>query len=108
MAKKQSQKNTKTRTKKVAAATARRPRVTRQTDIQYFIKILLFFILGTFWVRLINIGIGPFEHLSLPVGLCIGLFLVSYERLQIDRKIEYVILIAATFISFYLPVGITI
>lgn len=93
---------------KQARVATRQPRAVSQTDAQYFVKILFLFILGTFWVRLIDIQFGPFEHFSIPAGLFIGLFLVSRERLQIDRKLEYVILIAATFVSFYLPVGITI
>lgn len=83
-------------------------RVSKQSDLNYFAKILVFFILGTFWVRLLHINIGPFEHFSVPAGFAIGLVIASHERLQIDRKIEYVVLISATFISFYLPVGVTI
>lgn len=79
-----------------------------ESDSAYFLKLVLFFILGTFWVRLVNINSGPFEHLSLPVGLIVGLIFASHEHFQVDRKIEYAVLLAATFISFYLPVGITV
>lgn len=81
---------------------------TRESDSSYFLKLVLYFILGTFWVRLLHIDIGPFEHLSLPLGLLLGVFFASHEHFQIDRKIEFAVLLAATFISFYLPVGITI
>lgn len=81
---------------------------TKETDSAYFLKIVLYFVLGTLWVRLVDVSIGPFQHISLPLGLCVGLLLVSHERFHIDRKVEYAILLAATFISFYLPVGITI
>jgi len=78
-----------------------------ESDSTYVLKLVLFFILGTFWVRLVSVHIGPFEHLSLPLGLLIGLVFASHEHFQIDRKVEFAILLAAAFISFYLPVGIT-
>lgn len=79
-----------------------------ESDSAYFLKLILFFILGTLWVRLLDVQIGPFEHVSLPIGLIIGLVFASHDHFQIDRKIEFAVLLAATFISFYLPVGITI
>lgn len=79
-----------------------------ESDSTYFLKLVLYFMLGTFWVRLLHVGIGPFEHLSLPAGLLLGLAFASHEHFQIDRKIEFAVLLAAAFMSFYLPVGITI
>lgn len=79
-----------------------------ETDSAYLLKIVLYFIVGTFWVRIINIDAGPFKDLSLPLGLVIGVSFASHEHFQIDRKLEYAILLVATFISFYLPVGIRI
>ncbi len=90
------------------AKTKRKKTKPAETDSKYFLKLVLYFLLGTFWVRLLNVDFGPFEHLSLPVGLVIGLVFASHEHFQIDKKIEYAILLAATFISFYLPVGVTI
>lgn len=112
MAKTQKKKSAAMRsTKKKAARPAQvtqARKTSSQTDAGYFAKMLLFFMLGTLWIRLLHINIGPFEHFSIPAGLVIGLVLASHERLQIDRKLEYIVLIAATFISFYLPVGITV
>jgi len=78
-----------------------------ESDSTYFLKLVLYFMLGTFWVRLLNVNIGPLKHLSLPLGLLIGLLFASHEHFQIDRKVEFAVLLAATFISFYLPVGVT-
>ncbi len=86
----------------------RKKKSSRESDSAYFLKLVLYFLLGTFWIRLLNVSFGPFEHLSIPVGLILGLIFASHEHFQIDRKIEYAVLLAATFISFYLPVGITI
>ena len=85
----------------------RRAKKASESDSTYFLKLVLFFLLGTFWVRLLNVSFGPFGHLSLPLGLVLGLVFASHEHFQIDRKIEFAVLLAATFISFYLPVGIT-
>ena len=91
------QKNKKT-TKKASA----------ESNSAYLLKLLLFFILGTFWVRLVDFEVGIFNHLSLPVGFFIGLLLASHEHFQIDRKMEYLILIVATFVSYFLPMGLVI
>ncbi len=90
------------------ASKKQKQKKSKESDPAYFLKLVLFFILGTLWVRLVDVQIGPFEHLSLPVGLVVGLLFASHEHFQVDRKIEYAVLLAATFISFYLPVGITI
>ena len=71
----------------------------------YFLKILMYFILGTVWVRLVNVNIGAFHAISLPIGLVVGLLFASHEHFQIDSKVEFAILLIAAFISFYLPVG---
>lgn len=81
---------------------------TVDTDSKFFLKLILYFILGTLWIRLLHINIGPFQHFSLPIGLAIGLLLASKDTFQIDRRIEFAVLLIATFISFYLPVGVTI
>lgn len=79
-----------------------------EPDGLYLLKLLLFFILGTFWVRLTGLSIGPLEDVSLPIGLVVGLVFAAHEHFQIDRKIEFAVLLVATFISYYLPVGVVI
>lgn len=90
------------------AKTKKRTRTQRESDSAYFLKIILYFILGTLWVRLLHVDFGPFTHFSVPIGLLIGLVFASHEHFQIDRKVEYAVLLIATILSFYLPVGITI
>jgi hypothetical protein len=80
----------------------------QEPDATYLVKILLFFILGTFWIRLVDVNIGIFNHLSLPVGFLIGILIAQHEHFQIDRKMEYLILIVATFVSYFLPMGLVI
>lgn len=82
--------------------------VRTETDSAYFLKIVLFLILGTFWLRLTDVNVGPFEHLSIPAGLLVGLLFAAHDHFQIDRKMEYALLLIATVMSFYLPMGIVI
>ena len=79
-----------------------------ETDSVYFLKMLLFLILGSFWLRLTNVSFGPFTSISIPVGLLVGLLFAMHEHFQIDRKMEYAFLLIATVMSFYLPMGIVI
>lgn len=59
----------------------------------YFLKILLYLILGTIWVKING-------RTVLPVGLLIGLLFSSHEHFQIDRKVEYAILLVASILAF--------
>ncbi len=70
----------------------------------YFLKLTLYLILGSFWLR---IGIGNWQ-LPIPTGLIIGLLLARNDRFKIDRKIEYAVLLIAMFIGFWTPLGIYI
>lgn len=79
-----------------------------ETDSVYFLKIILFLLLGSFWLRLTNVHLGPFTTLNVPVGLLVGLLFAQHEHFQIDRKVEYAILLVATVASFYLPTGIVL
>jgi len=77
-----------------------------ELDRIYILKMVLYLILGSFWVKLNNTS-GSWQ-IPVPVGLLIGIFLASRDRFQIDRKLEYAILLMAMFIGFWLPLGLTI
>ncbi len=70
----------------------------------YFLKLTLYLILGSLWVR---IGNGSWE-LPLPIGLMVGLLLARNDRFKIDRKIEYAVLLVAMFVGFWTPLGLYI
>lgn len=78
----------------------------KETDSTYFLKLVVYLILGSFWVRITK-GDGS-HQLPIPVGLLVGLVFSLHESLQIDRKIEYAVLLVAAFIGFWLPIGLTI
>ena len=69
-------------------------------DSVYFLKILLYLMLSSLWVSFNG-------HRYLPAGLLIGLALVQRERFQIDRKIEYAILLVGAVLGL-VGIGATI
>src|SRR5262245_31878229 len=87
----------------------RRPAPAIEKDSTYFLKLVLYIILGSFWLKFSNpVAIGQFQLNGVPLGLAIGLLFASHDHFQVDRKIEYAILIVVTIICFYLPAGIVL
>jgi ABC-type dipeptide/oligopeptide/nickel transport system permease component len=65
---------------------------------------MMYFILGTVWLRVDRNG----QLISFPIGLPVGLLINQHEKLQIDQKIEIAVLVVSTFLSFFLPLGIVV
>lgn len=80
-----------------------------EKDGVYFLKIVLYVIAGAFWLRFADpFIIGGVTISALPVGFLIGLVFASHEKLQIDRKIEYAVLLISAVISAFLGTGIVL
>ena len=80
-----------------------------ESDSAYFLKIVLYILLGSFWLRFpAPLEIGYVSLNGFPLGLMLGLLFASHDHFQIDRKVEYAILIIVTIITFFLPAGIVI
>lgn len=80
---------------------------TNEPDSRYFLKLILYVMAGSFWLRLhAPIQVGDFAINAIPVGFAIGLIFAHHEHFQLDRKIEYAVLLIATIASFFLPTGI--
>jgi hypothetical protein len=73
-------------------------------DSSFFLKLTLYLIIGSQWVRIQYSS----TQIPIPAGLVIGLLFAGHEHFQIDRKIEYAMLLLASFIGFWLPLGLTI
>ncbi len=78
-----------------------------EPDGAFLLKVVMYMILASFWLKFPE----PVEFFyvglyGVPVGLFIGLAVASRDRFQIDRKIEYVVLIVMTVVTFFLPSGI--
>lgn len=75
----------------------------QELDSVYFLKLVLYMIIGSLWLKVTN---GETLQIPLPIGLLVGLIFASHEHFQIDRKIEYALLLIAMFVGFWLPIGL--
>lgn len=85
---------------------AKKQTVQKEPDSVYFLKLVIYLIVGAQWLRIENLDSG--WSIPVPVGFLIGLCFASHDHFQIDRKIEYALLLISTFIAFWLPIGIFI
>lgn len=76
----------------------------QEMDSVYILKLVLYMILGSQWLRITK---GSLQ-IPIPYGLMIGLLFAAHDHFKIDRKIEYALLLASTFIAFWLPLGLEI
>lgn len=80
-----------------------------ESDSAYVLKLVLYVVLGSLWIKFAEpVYAGDIVINALPIGLVIGIIFASHDHFQIDRKIEYAILILMTIISYFLPAGIVI
>jgi len=80
-------------------------RKTQEFDGVYLLKLVLYIILGSMWLK---VGNGDGVNISLPVGLAAGLIFASHEHFRIDRKIEYAVLLVAMLVGYLAPYGLFI
>ena len=80
-----------------------------ETDSAYLLKIVMYMIFGALWIKFATpLHLGPITLAGIPFGLFVGLIFASHDHFQVDRKIEYVVLIVAAVVSNFLPTGIVI
>lgn len=84
------------------AKKTKRKKQTQELDSTYLFKLVLYVIIGSQWVRLTH---GD-SQVPIPVGLLIGVAFASHDHFQIDRKIEYAVLLLAMLVGFWSQVGI--
>lgn len=92
-----------TRQRKAPARTIRTK--TTPGDGPYLLKLVLYTIIGTQWLWLQP---SHGQSIPLPVGLLIGLLFAMHEHFQLDRKIEYAVLLAAMLVGFIAHVGLAV
>lgn len=85
---------------------ARKKQKIESYDSVFILKLILYLILGMFWLWIVD-DTGA-VNLVLPAGPLIGLLFAAHEHFQIDRKLEYTVLILSSFVSFLLEAGIYI
>ena len=86
-------------------ATRKASKPQQEFDGVYLLKLLLYVILGSLWIKLSH---GNSIAFSVPVGLLAGLAFASHEHFQIDRKIEYAVLVVAMLFGYFAPYGLYI
>lgn len=78
-----------------------------EKDSVYFLKLVIYVILGTFWIKFSDpVHLGPLLLNGVPLGLLIGMIIASHDHFQVDRKLEYAVLVLMTIVSYFLPAGI--
>lgn len=82
----------------------KKQRQSRLTD-NYFLKFVVILILGCLWIK---IGRPNEWQVPIPLGLIVGTYLISKDKLKIDRKIEYAVLLVAMLVGFWAPIGLYI
>lgn len=66
--------------------------VAKETDSVYFLKILVYFVLGSIWIKYNGVVV-------FPAGLVLGLALSAHDHFAIDRKVEYAVLVMSALVS---------
>jgi hypothetical protein len=80
-----------------------------ESDSAYFLKLVLYVVLGSFWIKFAEpVMLGDIVINALPIGLVLGLIFARHDHFQVDRKIEYAVLIIVTILSYFAPSGILI
>ncbi len=75
----------------------------KESDSAYLLKLLLYLLLGSLWLKVTP---ASSTQIPIPVGFIIGLIFATHEHFQIDRKIEYAVLLIAAAAGFLLPFGV--
>jgi hypothetical protein len=63
-------------------------RKSKESDSVYFLKILLYFVLGLVWFKFNGLPI-------IPAGALVGVLFAQHDHFAIDRKLEYLILLVS-------------
>lgn len=72
-------------------------RKAKETDGAYLLKIVMYFIFGTFWIHVSGNG----WVIPIPLGFAVGMFFAMHDHFKIDRKIEYAVLLVAMFLTYF-------
>lgn len=80
-----------------------------EPDGVYFLKLVLYVVLASMWVKFSDpLLLGGFVVTGLPLGFLVGLLFASRDHFQVDRKIEYAILVVVAIMTYFVPSGIVI
>lgn len=75
-------------------------------DSIFVLKLVILLIVGSQWIRFTD-SQGA-TVLPIPLGLIVGMYFVTRDHFQIDRRIEYAVLLVAMLVGFWTQAGIYI
>ena len=76
----------------------------KQRESIFFLKIVMYLVIGTQWLWIQTAN----GQVPIPVGAITGVIFAMHDHFQIDRKIEYALLIVAMLIGFVASMGIVV
>jgi hypothetical protein len=104
MATKQTKSKKSTKAKSVRVVRPRSIQSSKEPDSAFFLKLVMYFIFGTLWIH-----IGKDDWIMpIPLGFLVGMAFATHDHFQIDRKIEYAVLVVAMFITYFLAPRLSI
>jgi len=77
-----------------------------ELDGVFLLKLVLYVVLGSLWLKIHSSNLTT--GVPIPVGFLVGLLFASHDHFQIDRKVEYAVLVVAALIGLIAPYGIFI
>jgi hypothetical protein len=83
----------------------KRSKQSAELDSIYILKLVIYLIVGSFWVKIVQ---GESLQIPVPIGPVLGLWFASRDHFRIDRKIEYAILLMSALVGFWAPLGLFI
>ncbi len=75
------------------------------SDSLFIFKLLLYLILGSIWIKVTQ---NNTLQIPIPIGAIVAIFFSAHEHFKIDRKIEYVMILIAMFVGYFVPFGLYI
>ncbi len=93
------------KTKQTSKKTSKKAQDTMSFDGVYLLKMVLYLLVGSIWIKISKNGNMA---VPIPVGLVVGLIFTLHEHFQIDRKIEYAVMLVAMLFGYFAPYGLYI
>lgn len=84
---------------------AKTKKQTKETDGAYVLKLVLYIVVGVQWVFFKT---KDGNEVPVPLGAIIGSIFAMHDHFQIDRKIEYALLLIAAMVGLFVQIGLFI
>lgn len=81
-----------------------------ESDGVFFLKLVILLVLSSFWIKLNSpLSIGAIVITGFPLGMLVAFLLIRvYEKITLNRKIWYSVVLIVTILSYFLPSGIVL